>query len=223
MADGKRSIGGVLRHPLASVVIGFLLTGVIGTVISQTYQRQNAANELRRTSLAAVRAITHDFYDMRYRRRHLTNILWKGGDPTTVKEAYDAYDEAFFKWSSNYIGHLIQIREFVGAPDRLRLESEIDRRLQSTVLSLHFCTTDAFLAARRAPGDTLDLPTFQCGIGNEMRPFPDMTRLEGQCAIKLFDLIYLYVARDLDVADDDWQSWETFSLENVRRDCARLG
>jgi hypothetical protein len=35
--DRKRSVGDLLRHPLANVVIGFLLTGVLGTTITQYY------------------------------------------------------------------------------------------------------------------------------------------------------------------------------------------
>ena len=64
----KRFLGEILKHPLANVVIGFLLTGVLGTSITQYYlalrEKQKAQHELtvaRKESIATLSTLNAEY------------------------------------------------------------------------------------------------------------------------------------------------------------------
>lgn len=119
----KRSLGEILKHPLANVVIGFLLTGVLGTSITQYYlalrEKQKAQHELtvaRKESIATLSTLNAEY--LARAGRILAAV--ERGDKDSARELKTIFDDAAVRWQIEKPPALLAARDAL--PDELYSE-----------------------------------------------------------------------------------------------------
>jgi hypothetical protein len=122
-----RSLGDPLRHPLANVVIGFLLTGVLGTMLTQYYiaQREQQAKQhelasTRKESIAELSALNAEYLA----RAEMFLAAVDRGDAGSAKELKTMFDDAAVRWRTETSPTLMAARDVL--PPEIYVSSAID-------------------------------------------------------------------------------------------------
>jgi hypothetical protein len=113
-AKEKKTLGEILKHPLANVVVGFLLTGLLGTTITQYYialrEKQAQQRELastRKESIAELSALNAEYLA----RAEMVLAAIDRGDEGSAKELKLTFDEATVRWQTEKAPTLMAARE----------------------------------------------------------------------------------------------------------------
>jgi hypothetical protein len=111
--ENRRTFGGKW-YDLAKLGVGFLLTGVIGTGVSQTYKQREIRGEVQRKQIEAA---TNAFYEVTdsFSKRHYYALLanasveqWNNkGDPKwravegrkLIEDAFRTYNDSITEWN----------------------------------------------------------------------------------------------------------------------------
>lgn len=132
-APAQASQGGILRHPLTAVVIGFMLSGVVGTMltghIARLRQQEQAMTEARETRRKAVMEMSRMLSEMVMRMEMLSNAIDRHASPAVVTELKKLSDEANARWLQNRHQTMLLAREVLGKEDYERMRADIDQRL----------------------------------------------------------------------------------------------
>jgi len=97
----KRTIGEILKHPLANVIVGFLLTGVLGTTLTQYYialrEKQKQQHELaatRKESIATLSTLNAEYLA----RAGMLLAAIDRGDEGSATKLKATFDDAAVRW-----------------------------------------------------------------------------------------------------------------------------
>jgi len=125
----RRSIDELLRHPLANMIVGFILTGVLGTAITQYYialrEKQAQQRELaatRKASIAELSALNAEYLA----RAGMVLAAVDRGDEGSGKELKAAFDEAALRWQTEKAPALMAAREVLPHEIYLRFRDKIN-------------------------------------------------------------------------------------------------
>ena len=104
-----------LRHPLVNIVLGFILTGVLGTAITQHFLDQREQEKLR-AQLAidkkqAIIQFSRINEERRVRGELVLNALRANANSDELKAAKQAYEKAYVTWSVERPATLLLFRE----------------------------------------------------------------------------------------------------------------
>ena len=133
----KRSIGEILKHPLANVVIGFLLTGVLGTAITQYYialrEKQAQQRELattRKESIAELAALNAEYL------AHAEMLLAAidRGDESSAKKLKAMFDDARMRWQTKTAPVLMAARDILPHDIYIQLRDNLDKGFRDRLL-----------------------------------------------------------------------------------------
>jgi hypothetical protein len=104
----------LLKHPLANVIIGFLLTGVLGTTLTQYYisqrEKQSKQHELtttRKQSIAELAALNAEYLA----RAEMFLAAVNRGDAGSAKELKKMFDDATVRWRTETSPTLMAARD----------------------------------------------------------------------------------------------------------------
>ena len=120
-------------HDLAILLIGFVLTTVLGGYLTQSWQLRSAriqreAEQMRTEQMAATR-IFEDLsrlMDKRlYRMRRVHTGLGSGVSRERMKDRWSSYREVLFEWNENLNRNLALIQRYFGNDARDVLENKI--------------------------------------------------------------------------------------------------
>jgi hypothetical protein len=134
-ASEKRSLGETLKHPMANVIIGFLLTGVLGTTLTQYYivQREKQSKQVelattRKASIAELSALNAEYLA----RAEMFLAAVDRGDAGSAKELKAVFDDAAVRWQTETSPTLMAARDVlppeIYAEFRDRLSKEFRER-----------------------------------------------------------------------------------------------
>ena len=133
----KKTLGEILKHPLANVVIGFFLTGVLGTTITQYYlalrERHKAQNELtvaRKESIAALATLNAEYLA----RAGMLLAAVERGDKTDFQERRSAFNDAALRWQIEKPATLLAVREALPEEVYLQFRDHLDTRFREAFL-----------------------------------------------------------------------------------------
>jgi hypothetical protein len=136
-AKERRSIGEILRHPLANVVVGFVLTGVIGTAITQYYialrEKQAQQRELsstRKESIAELSALNAEYLA----RAEMVLAAIDRGDEGSTKELKAAFDDAALRWQTEKAPTLMAARDVLPHEIYLEFRDKLNRGFRDRFL-----------------------------------------------------------------------------------------
>jgi len=137
-----------LRHPLAAVIVGFFLTGVIGSWLAnhQAELRQAEADEarLRETRRHAVVEISRLLSERFTRLEMLIGAINRRSSPEVIVELRKLSNEAETKWHLSRHEAFMLVREVTGEADYLSLRADIDERMaKKRVVPLTACVQRA--------------------------------------------------------------------------------
>ena len=135
--SGKRSIAELLKHPLANVVIGFLLTGVLGTTITQYYialrEKKAQQRELaitRKESIAELATLNAEYLA----RAEMVLAAIDRGDEGSAKELKAMFDDAAVRWQTGKAPTLMAARSVLPHEVYLQLRDKLDAGLRDRFL-----------------------------------------------------------------------------------------
>src|SRR5438132_13490846 len=86
------------RNPLVSVFVGFLLTGVVGFVLTGHYQAERARHD---ATVEGVKSFSDLIYARYTRAALLYSALNRGASDEEIRKRKNDYDDAYFKWGSS--------------------------------------------------------------------------------------------------------------------------
>lgn len=135
-----------LRHPLVSMVLGFILTGVLGTAITQHFLDQREQEKLRaQTALDRKQAI-QQFSSLNEARKVRAEIMLKAlrgdSDDDAVKTARQEYEKAYVAWSVERPGTLLLFRDLLSSENYQLVETRFTESLVGKIFSpIRLCLT----------------------------------------------------------------------------------
>jgi len=133
----KKSIVELLKHPLVNVVVGFLLTGVLGTTITQYYlalrEKQSAQYELaqtRKESIAALASLNAGY--LAHAERVMAAV--EHGDNAVAKERLLKFDDAALQWQIEKPPVMLSIRDVLPEALYLHFRDHLNERFRDQFL-----------------------------------------------------------------------------------------
>jgi hypothetical protein len=129
-AREKRSVGQMLKHPLANVIIGFLLTGVLGTAITQYYialrEKQAQQRELattRKESIAELSALNAEYLA----RADMLLAAIDRGDESSATKLKAMFDDAAVRWQTGKAPALMAARDILPREIFIQFRDRFDK------------------------------------------------------------------------------------------------
>lgn len=133
----KRSLGEILKHPMANVIVGFLLTGVLGTTITQYYlalrEKQKQQHELaaaRTESIAELSALNAEYLA----RAGMLLAATERGDKDSAKELKAMFDDAAVRWQMEKPPALLAGRDVLPPDIYLQFRDNLDKGFRERFL-----------------------------------------------------------------------------------------
>lgn len=213
----KRPLGDALRHPLANIVVGFLLTGVVGGALTNYYtqQRMQAARtqaqiDARKESIARLASLNAEHVA---RAEQLLRAIELGSDKDDIAELRELYEAARVRWRTETSPALLAAREVLPADAYYRFRSRLKTELGKRFLDpLQTCAQEAQRASaeERPVGDVLATCNAQALIEGA-----------GNCTDVLMDLFYEIASGAIERRGKAWvEGLEGRHRERVAEACA---
>ena len=139
----EKNIRGLFKHPLASVIIGFILTGVVGSFISTCHNNRVVRSEKKAEAYESIRNMVSDL-TQRLTRASLVKSAIIRDDQDTLVDRKNSYDAAYVNWNKQSLSYMLTIREFTNSSDTTFFEKAIDRHLNPFLQATDSCITSAF-------------------------------------------------------------------------------
>ena len=147
ISEKKRTLGDLLKHPLANVIICFLLTGVVGTSLTQYYifqrQKQALQQELstaRKKSIATLSALNSEYIA----RAEMLLAAVDRGDDGSVKKLEETLDDATVRWRTESNPTLLVARDVLPPEIYIQFRERLKKEFHGRFLvPFSQCLTDA--------------------------------------------------------------------------------
>ena len=122
-----------LRHPLVTMVLGFILTGVLGTAITQHFLDQREQEKLRAQSAIDQKQTVQEFAELneewRVYAEILAGMLRNSMPDDKVTAAAQAYEKAYVDWSVERPGMLLIFRGLLSSDNYQFVEAGVKQSL----------------------------------------------------------------------------------------------
>ncbi len=207
----------VLRHPLLLTVVGFAMTTLLGTLITQSIAERSE----RRAEIAAAQEALADFtsqmHEVRLQQDYLLRTMIRGAGTEDIAEAKARYDAAYLGWITNRSRNHLKIRTFFGFTNSNFAEQIINRTIHQDFREMDDCLNDLYLNPLGDAGEItgrlnrcIESYAWQ-GVQTETGFVDAATRRNSkvfQCIRDISDTMMLYIARDLHCASSSWHANE---------------
>jgi len=157
-----------LSHDLTKIVIGFLLTGLVGTFltwrIEEAARRRDEALARYEAGVASIQSFSRAVYSRHTRAMMLASSLRRDVDLEEIKRRKLEYDQAFVDWGTEQQANLLAIRKLSQASRFSKFEADVEFELVPVLRELDSCLTEAYdlRLGGGAPDSVLD----SCDISN---------------------------------------------------------
>jgi len=113
-----------VRHPIVNVVLGFILTGVLGTTITQHFMDQREQEKLRAQVAIDKKQAIQQFSRLNEERTVRAEMMLKAmrsdSNNDEIKTARQEYEKAYVAWSVERPGTLLMFRDLL-SPENYHL------------------------------------------------------------------------------------------------------
>jgi hypothetical protein len=171
MVEKKQEPTKLSRHPLVAIVVGFLLTGIAGTWLSNFYSERQIERDRFEQITEARRAALQEFATLIYHRltraQMLASSLRRSAPLEELKERKRLYDDAFVDWGSTLQANLFLIRSVMESEGYSDFERHVEFRLVPILREVDACLTRAFDERLRGHGTKAILQ--DCDITNSLQ------------------------------------------------------
>ena len=155
------------KNPLVNMIIGFILTGVLGTAVTQHFIGQREQEKLRAQRTIdrkeAIKYFTELNEERNVRAEILLGALRGNLNDEDIKIARQEYEKAYVAWSVGRPGGLLLIRDLLSKGDYQLVEKGFQESLVGKILNpISLCLSASLQLGtdREAINQTLDV----CGI-----------------------------------------------------------
>ncbi len=191
-----------LKHPLVSMVIGFILTGVLGTAITQHFLDQREQEKLRTQVTLDKKQAIQQFAKLNEERKVRAEIVLRalrsGSSDDEVKTARQEYEKAYVAWSVDRPGMLLLFRNLLSSENYQLVETGFTESLVGKIFSpIRLCMVTALghRDDRTAVFKTLE----DCGIDK-------LLEFSSTCSLALASVV-----SDLAGTRSEWGSTESMA------------
>lgn len=137
-----------LRHPLVSIVLGFILTGVLGTAITQHFLDQREQEKLRAQVAFDRKQAIQQFTKLNEARNVRAEMLLKAlrsdSNDDEVKAARQEHEKAYVAWSEERQSTLLLFRDLLSIENYQLVEAGFNESLVGKIFSpIRLCLTTA--------------------------------------------------------------------------------
>ena len=188
-----------LRHPLVTLVIGFILTGVLGTAITQHFLDRREQEKLRAQRAIDIKEAIQQFSRLNAERtlraELMLGALRSAPDDEQRGAAREAYENAYVAWSVERPGTLLMFRDLLASENYELVKTKFEQNLVGKVFHpTHLCLTTALERGndKAAVDDTLKA----CRID-------ELLEVASSCSLALAATV-----SDLAESDSEWFSGE---------------
>lgn len=141
-----------LRHPIVNIVLGFILTGVLGTAITQHFLDQREQEKLRAQLVIDKKQAVIQFSKINEERRvHgelVLNALRGNANSDELKAAKKEYDKAYVTWSVERPATLMLFRELLSSENYQMVKSRFEESLVGKIFNpIRQCLRESFAHA----------------------------------------------------------------------------
>ncbi len=128
-----------LKHPLFSMVLGFFLTGVLGTAITQHFLDLREQEKLRAQVAIDRKQAIQQFSKLNEERKVRAEIMVKAlrsaSNEDEVKTARQAYEKAYVAWSVERPSTLLLFRDLLSSENYRLVETRFRESLVGKIFS----------------------------------------------------------------------------------------
>lgn len=137
-----------LKHPLASIVAGFILTGVLGTAITQHFLDRRAQETLRAQLALDRKTAVQQFSKLNEARKVRAEVLLqklRGSNDDELKSAKQEYEKAYVAWSVERQAMLLLFRDLLAPEDYQFVQASFKESLVERIFEpIRRCLTASF-------------------------------------------------------------------------------
>jgi len=199
-----------LRHPLVSMVLGFILTGVLGTAITQHFldqrEQERLSAQVALDSKQAIQQFSKLNEERKVRAEMLLKALRSDSNDDEVKTASQEYEKSYVIWSVERPSTLLLFRDLLSSENYQLVETGFQESLVGKIFSpIRLCLTTSLGHGddREAVNRTLEA----CRID-------ELLELSSTCSLAL-----AAVVSDLAGTHSEWVSTEALvKLQKRARD-----
>lgn len=203
-----------LRHPLTLTVVGFALTTLLGTLITQTISDRAERQAEIAAAQEALADFTSQMHAVRLQQDYLLRTLIRGAPDRAVARAKARYDTAYLDWITNRSRNHFKIRTFFGFTNSNFAEQIINRTIHQDFRKMDDCLADLTFDPSGDPGQITGRVN-SCIEGYAWQGkdtesgFKDAatrrSEIVFQCIRDISDTLNLYIARDLHCGSSSWR------------------
>ena len=128
-----------LSHPMANLVVGFLLTGVLGTAITQHVMYRQEKESLRREATIARKEAIEELSLLIVARQLQTQMfveaIESGAPSEEIKKLKNEYFQAYKDWRTDSPSTMLLAREVMSVEDYVDFEQYVEVRLVENTLN----------------------------------------------------------------------------------------
>jgi len=135
-----------LRNPLVNMVLGFILTGVLGTAITQHFLDRREQEKLRAQVTLDTKQAIQQFARLNEERKVRADIMLKSlrsnSNDDEVKTARQEYEKAYVAWSVERPGTLLLFRDLLSSENYQLVETGFRESLVEKIFDpIRLCLT----------------------------------------------------------------------------------
>lgn len=189
MSDKQQTERRWYEHPLANVVVGFLLTGVLGTALTQHFLDRREREKLRSQGAIqrkeAVRQFSELMATSQLRAELLVEATKSGQPPDVVAQRIDDFEAAYATWRMQRGSLALLTRDLMSEEHYFQFEEFVGKRLNDGALvPLRACLMDAYRAAKE-PGSGIAGPDCDLEV---------LARRATECSDAVIDALYVFAS-----------------------------
>lgn len=215
-------ITAALRHPITLTLVGFLLTSIVGTLVSQAIADRAQRDAERVAALEAVRTFASAAAELRVQQGVFEAALRRDVRRSELANLKTGYETAFVQWNSERYKSYLSIRSFFGFTYSNFAEQLISRTVHQDFRAVNAClirTYDWVLTgpAEISEGRAAAVTTFIDACLTEFKR-PGVEKEDGvyvtaferrqeeifQCSRQVFDPLHHYISHDYNCAHPNW-------------------
>jgi hypothetical protein len=137
-----------LRHPIVTMLLGFILTGVLGTAITQHFLDQREQEKLRAQAAVDRKQAIQQFSKLNEERKVRAEMMLKAlcsnSNGDELKTARQEYERAYVTWSVERPGMLLLFRDLLSSENYQFVETEFQESLVGKIFNpIQLCLTTA--------------------------------------------------------------------------------
>ena len=205
-----------LRHPLVNMVLGFILTGVLGTAITQHFLDQREQEKLHAQVALDKKQAIQQFIRLNEERKVRAEILLKAlrseSSVDEVKTARQDYEKAYVAWSVERPGTLLLFRDLLSTENYQLVETRFTESLVGKIFSpIRLCLTTSLghVDDRAAVNRTLEA----CRID-------ELLELSSTCSLALAAAVSDLAGTRSDwVSTDDMAELQKRARDSIAKQC----